>query len=106
MPPPEPLYDSSAFLHLDGPAIRDANRGDSRELIGANRFAEKPYHSQNVRAIRANRLKPSIRNFFLPEARFAKRGSARELSGDSHESPDARESANRFARIGPSKLVS
>ena len=36
---------------LDGPAIRNANR-----------FAEKPLLSYNVRAIRTNRLKPAIRN--------------------------------------------
>ena len=32
-----------------------------------------------------------------------KRGSLREPSSDSRESGDVRESANRFARIGPSK---
>ena len=47
---------------LDGPAIRNANRGDSRESICANRFAENLYF-HNVPAIRANRLKTAIRNF-------------------------------------------
>ena len=28
-------------MDLDDPAIRNANRGDSRELIRANRFADK-----------------------------------------------------------------
>ena len=49
---------------LDGPAIRNANWGDSRESIRANRFAEKKkklFH--NVQMIRANCLKPAIRNF-------------------------------------------
>ena len=42
--------------------------------IRANRFAENPYF-HNVRPIRANRLKPAIRNFTPPpEARFAKKG--------------------------------
>ena len=52
----------------DGLAIRNANRGDSRDLIRANRYADKPYF-HNVRAIRANRLKPAIRNFSPPEER-------------------------------------
>ena len=65
-------------LDLDSPAINNANRGDSRELIGGNRFAginsqENPYF-RNVRAIRANRLKPAIRKFLVPETRFAKKG--------------------------------
>ena len=47
---------------LDGPVIRNANRGDLRESMRTNRFAEKPYF-HDVRAIRANRLKPAIRNF-------------------------------------------
>ena len=49
--------------NLDDPAIRNANQGDSRESIRTNRFAEKPPHFHDVRAIRANRLKPAIRNF-------------------------------------------
>ena len=44
---------------LDGPAIRNADRGDSHESI-----RRKPlFNFHNVRAIRANRLKPAIRNF-------------------------------------------
>ena len=40
-----------------------------------------------------------------PETRFAKKGgSIQEPSSDSHKSPDQRKSANRFARIGPSKV--
>ena len=35
--------------------------------IRANRFAENPY-SHNVRAIRANRLKPAIRAIFTPRS--------------------------------------
>ena len=54
---------------LDGQAIRNENRGDSRESIRR----KNPYF-HNVRAIRANRLKPAIRNFWPPEARFAKKG--------------------------------
>ena len=44
-------------LLIDGPAIRNANRGDSRESI-----RRKP-HFHHVPAIRANRLKTAIRNF-------------------------------------------
>ena len=51
----------NTILCLDGPAIRNANRDDSHESIREHRFAEKPY-SHHVRAIRANRLKPAIRN--------------------------------------------
>ena len=36
-----PILDSKSPI-LDGLAIRNANRADSRELIRANRFAEKP----------------------------------------------------------------
>ena len=45
----------SSFLCLDGPAIRNANRDDSRESTRTDQFAE-----HNVRAIRANRTKPAI----------------------------------------------
>ena len=48
-------------LNLDGPAIPNANRGDSRESIRVN---SPNFH--NVQAIRANRLKPAIRNLQLP----------------------------------------
>ena len=76
-------------LDLDGPAIPNANRGDSCESICANRFAEETlliFHS--VRAIRTNRCKPAIHivNFWPPEVRFAKRGLVRET-------------LKRFARI-------
>ena len=54
---------------LDGWAIRNANLGDSRKSIQANRFAEENnFHS--VCAIRRNRLKTAIRNFYLRQ-RFA-----------------------------------
>ena len=36
--------------HLDGPATRNTNRGDSRELIRANRFTVKN-HFHKVRAV-------------------------------------------------------
>ena len=59
-----------AFGHL-------ARSVPNRRAIRVNRFAridsqKKPYF-HNVRAIRANRLKPAIRNFLPPEARFAKK---------------------------------
>ena len=89
--------DKKKTQNLDGPAIRNANRSDSRESIRVNRFTGKPY-VHNVRAIRANRLKPTICKFLRPETRFAKKGFSSGL-----ESADSRESANQFARIGPSK---
>ena len=45
--------------------IWGANRADSHETIRANRIAEKKPISHNVRAVRANRLKPSIRNLLV-----------------------------------------
>ena len=54
------LTSSTKSLNLDGPAIRNANRGDSRKLI---------------------------RKFLVPRKRFAKKGgSVREPSGDSRQS--------------------
>ena len=52
--------------------IRNANRDDLRESMRANRFAENYFH--NVRAIRANRLKPAIRNFLAPRSVIRKKG--------------------------------
>ena len=61
------------FGDLDGAAIRNANRGDSRESIRTNRFAEQLLF-RNVRAIRANRLKPAIRKFLVPRNAIRKKG--------------------------------
>ena len=64
--------------NLDGPAIRNANRGDSGECF-ARIDSQKKNYFHNVRAIGANHLKPAIRNLKPPEERLAKkRGSARE----------------------------
>ena len=76
--------------------------------IRANRFADNktqtPYIIHNVQAFRANRLKPAIRSFSVPQRAIRKKGvQAQEPSSDSRESSDPRESANRFARIGPTK---
>ena len=57
---------------LDGPAIRNANRGDSRELIRTNRFAEKNYF-HNVRAICSNRLKTAMHKFCSAPKRDAEK---------------------------------
>ena len=63
---------------LYGPAVRNTNPGDSHESIRANPFADKKkldFHS--VRAIRANRLEPAIRNYSVPRKAIRKReGSA------------------------------
>ena len=48
-------------MHLDGPATRNANQGN----------LQKKRYFHNVRANRANHLKPGIRNFMCPETRFA-----------------------------------
>ena len=70
VPPPEALYDLVFFFVfcrgaalrdwkiLDGPAIRNAIWGDSREFIRANRFAEKSLLSQRASDWR----EPAIRN--------------------------------------------
>ena len=61
----------------------------------ARRFAEKPilWIASNLRFA-----------IFRPPERDSKKGLVREPPGDSQESGDSRESANRFARIGPSKF--
>ena len=56
-----------------------ARRFTSRiRAIRANRFtridSQMKTYFHNVRATRANRLKPAIRNFWPPDARFAKKG--------------------------------
>ena len=69
----------------------------------ANRFADKNYF-HNVRAIRTKRLKPALGNLLVPRNRDSQKGGSirrQEPSGDSRESPDSHESANRFGRIGP-----
>ena len=56
----------------------------------------KKHYPHNVRAIRANRLKPAIRNVLVPRNGIRKEGgSVREPSSDSWELPDSRESVNR-----------
>ena len=84
--------------------------GMSHVQVSSSPFCTRPFWRipNNVRAIRANRLKPAIRNFLPPPPRSTirkKRGSVREPRNDSRESGDSRESANRFARIGPSKVL-
>ena len=58
---------------------------------------EKPYF-HNVRAIRANRLKPAIRNFVAPQSSIPKKG----FQFGNHETIRENQ-ANRFVQIGPSK---
>ena len=82
---------------IDGPAIRNANRGDSRKSIRANRLAEKKPYFPSMRAISANRLKPAIRNFSPP-----KRDSQKKRPSSGTLKRFAR--IRRFARIGPSKF--
>ena len=75
--------------NLDGPAIR------------ANRFTETKKHFF-IAVDRFARILPQIRNLqvLAPRSVIRKKGgSVWELSGDSRESPDLHESANRFARI-------
>ena len=55
------VMDRNGQKSLDGLAIRNANRGDSRESI---RRKKNIFH--NMRAIRTNRLKPAIRKFSAP----------------------------------------
>ena len=83
-------------------AIRNTARGDSRKFIRENSFAEKKPYSRNVYAIRANRLKPAIRVVLVPRNVIRKKGGSVQERSGAREVPDSRESANRFARIGPS----
>ena len=57
----------------------------------------------NVQAIRAKFSNLRLASFSAPKRDSQKR--VREPCNDSRESGDPRESANRFARIGPSKVV-
>ena len=74
--------------------------------IHANSFArihsQKNPYSRNVQAIRANRLKPAIRVALVPRNVIRKKGGSVQERSGAREVPDSRESANRFARIGPS----
>ena len=82
--------------------------GDSQRESG--RFVRidsqnKINYFHNVRAARANRLEPAIRNCLVPRNAVRKKGGlVREPWNDSRESGDSRESVNRFARIRPSKF--
>ena len=60
---------------LVGPAIRNANRGGSHKSIRTNGVTEnkKKNYFHSVRAIRANRLKPAIRNFKPPRGAIRKK---------------------------------
>ena len=92
---------------LDGPAIRNANRGDSRESI---RRPKKLFSSR----LSDSRESPQTRDklfFEWPKTRFANKkingvqfGNPETIPENVNESGDSRESAMaRFARIGPSK---
>ena len=82
----------------------DSQRESGRfARIDSHESIQKKNYFRNLQAIRANRLKSPIRNFWPPKRDSQKRGSVREPWNDSRQSGDSRESANRFARIGPSK---
>ena len=83
-----------------------ANRGDSRELT---QFARTDSQKKNLFSQRASGSRESPHTcdsqFFSPPKRDSqKRGSVWERLGDSRESSDPHESANRFARTGTSKF--
>ena len=59
---------STIVKNSDGTAIRNANSGDSRESI---RRKKPNFH---VLGIRANRLKPVIRNIWPPRSAIRKKG--------------------------------
>ena len=71
---------------VDGQAIRNTNRGDSRESIRR----KKIYSFITFVAIRANGLKPAIRKFLVPQIAIRKKGVQFGT-------------LKRFARIRPSK---
>ena len=91
---------------LDGLAIRNANRGDSHE--STRRKQKKNYFITCERFARiASNLQFAI---FSPPKRDSHKKKVVQFGNpdrnDSWESDDLRESANRFARIGPSKVRS
>ena len=55
-------------MSLDGPGIRNANRPGSRKSIRRRNLVSY------VRAIRANRLKPAMRNYCVPRNAVRKEG--------------------------------
>ena len=69
------VFCSTLMFFLAGLAIRNANRRDPRELFrGFARIdSQKNIYFHNVRAIRANRLKPAIRNFKPPQSAIRKK---------------------------------
>ena len=71
------------FTHLDGPTIRNANRGDSRELIRR----KNPIFMTFERFARI--VKPAIHYSSAQNAIRKKGGSVRGLSDDSRESTRA-----------------
>ena len=92
------VENGKGFWALDGQAIRNANRGDSRESI-----RRKTPIFIHLRAIRANCLKPAIRNFG-PRIAIRREGVQSGNPETIRESGDSRESIFRFAWIGPSKF--
>ena len=86
------------------PVGRKAILGPSKSVTGRclDRFADKN-NFHHVQAIRANRVGPSCDSqlFVRRNAiRKKKRGSVREPSSDSCESPDSRESATLWIFLG------
>ena len=59
------------FCGIDGPAIRNPNRGDSRDA--RIDLQENPY-VHNVRVIRVNPHKPMILNYLVPRKAIRKKG--------------------------------
>ena len=79
-----PLLGTRSYDHpMDTPDLAELSKaialrwpGDSQRESG--RFAridsQKTPYFHNVRAVRANGIKPAIRKFWPPEARFAQKG--------------------------------
>ena len=72
-------------------------------------FARAPSGESRITCERFARIASNLRFAIFypppPKRDSQKRGSVREPQNDSRESGDSRESANRFARIGPSKVL-
>ena len=93
------FFEIDSYRLLDGPPIRDANRGDSRESIRTN-LARRNKKNYFLYSSSDSRESPQISNsansqFLVPRNVIRKKaGSVREPSGDLRDSADSRESVN------------
>ena len=88
---------NSSLSSLDGPVIRNANRGDSHESIRANRFADKNLFSQRSRDSRESSQTFDSQCFSAPKRDSQKTGfSSRILRWSTRIGPSKHSSFHRL----------